>query len=298
MTVFPNAYDLSVIHRNGRSPSGVRGTIGGYHQGQSNLRIAADFGTDLEVDTRMAQRKEAFTLSLMDISKAAHKFFLRELPNPIELDEDEFAVWHPDFKLDNVPDIKLAPLPQPERVHVPSAAEVLNRTSDISTSVKQALEHVVAKQSIPPSPVKRRRVDGERPVTDGPPPEPIQSAPLTLRERIRLKERLNKEEKMRREAAVPKGAKHAKTQWESCKILRSYSLNKRKNSLPVVDCITAVKRCMPTSISEVRIKETLVELTGVVPRWCQITKVQKKSYFAMVPGEFAGAREYFAPLIN
>lgn len=298
MTVYPDAYHLSAIYRHGRSPEGIRGTVGGYHRGRSSIRISVDYGSDTEVDACMSARKETFSTGLMDITKTAHQMFLQQMSPPLSCEDKLVMEWHPDFHLDNVPDVKKAALPACND-HVPSAADVLNRTCSISTTVKRALDHVIAKQSIPKSPVKKRRVDSPTRATASPTkrtPTEAQAAPrgkpMTLLERIRLKERLIKEEKMRSHEETL-GASQAKRQWECAMILRSCAIAMRRTALPTRECVTAITRNIKVPMAEVKILEILVELSKEVPQWCSIKKVQDKKYFTMVPLQFAEVQTYF-----
>lgn len=301
MTVFPEAYELDLIHRNGRSPEGIRGTIGGYHSGVSSIRISVDFGTNQEVDARMNERKEIFTANLLVITKAAHQQFLKKLSLPIECEDEDVQNWHPDFKLDNVPHIKRAKLPEPQGVHIPSATEILGRQTSMSATVKRALEHVVAKQSVPRSPIKKRKVEETGGGVAAPSAEPTEpakpSASMTLLEKIRLKERLTKEHKIR-EASVAGNASALQKMWECATIVRACALSRQKNALTLRDCIIAVKRTIKVPMSEVMIKDLFIELTKTVPAWCRMKKIQDKSYFLMVPSQFGVVQNHFRGKLN
>ena len=61
--------------------------------------------------------------------------FLQQMSPPLSCEDKLVMEWHPDFHLDNVPDVKKAALPACND-HVPSAADVLNRTCSISTTVR------------------------------------------------------------------------------------------------------------------------------------------------------------------
>lgn len=313
MTVYPNAYDLAVIHRNGMSPQGTRGTVDGYYNGRSTVRIFANFGSEHNLDECMKARSEAFTQGLLEIAKAGHHVFLSSLSPPVSITDDELSEWHPEFKNDRVPDIKPAALPEGRREHVPSAAEILSRRKNMSPTVKRALEHVVAKQSIPGSPVKKRRLEQQRgqnqlggPKQAGDTGTPNDtatsgvgsdsgsaSAPMTLLERIKLKERLNKERQMRTEQEA-NGASKYKKMWECAMIIRAFARSKRKTALVFTECVTAITRCIKTPMAEARIKECLVALSKAVPAWCQVKKVQDKYYFTMVPDQYDVLKKFMA----
>lgn len=295
MTVFPEAYKLELIHRHGLSPGGQRSTVTGYLNGRSALRISVDYGTDAEVDACMSERKARFGMALLDITKAAHRMFLSDLEPSVDLDGSEIKQWHPDFNVDQVPDIKRGELPQPPQTRVMSAAEVLSSTSNLSSTVKEALEHVVAKKSVPPSPAKKHRNSSPKRRAGANVDAPSlqeEAKPLSLRERIRLKERLTKEAKMKTEAET-KGMSAAKKQYDVAMIIRAFLLSKRKNTWPFHDCVAAILRTTQTPIREAVVKETLHQLAVAVPNWCSIKKFNGVEYVAIVPNEFSAAQRHF-----
>lgn len=298
LTVYPNAYKLDVIRRNGMSPGGPKCTVDGYSNGKESVRISVDFGTAKEVDINMHARKEAFIASLKDITNMAHQRFLSELPTPVTCNGVDIKNWHPDFKLDEVPDIKKADMPDDRKEHVPSASEILKRKCAMSPTVKRALEHVVAKQSIPESPTKKRRVENnETPAPEAPFRRPTreeaQAKRQALLERIREKERLNKERKMRHEAEANGPSKAMKLR-EFALIVQGLGRSKGRNTVLFADCVLAVVRCIKVPMMESRIRELLQELPVAVPEWCQIKRVQNKTYFAMVPAKFGVAKQWFS----
>lgn len=73
------------------------------------------------------------------------KEFLAKLSPPLSLNDDEIVRWHPGFMLDDVAEVKEAPLPQPPTYQICSTAQdVLNfaQSSFISPRMQEALENV------------------------------------------------------------------------------------------------------------------------------------------------------------
>ena len=73
------------------------------------------------------------------------KEFLVKLNPPLSLNDDEIVRWHPDFVLDDVAEVKEAPLPQPPSFQICSTAQdMLNlaQSSLISPRMQEALENV------------------------------------------------------------------------------------------------------------------------------------------------------------
>ena len=65
--------------------------------------------------TILVQRRRVFRRNLNSIVKRHHKEFLSRLDPPLEIPDEEVRHWHPKFRLEAVPEVEAAPLPDPPK---------------------------------------------------------------------------------------------------------------------------------------------------------------------------------------
>ncbi|XP_017148136.1 DNA replication factor Cdt1 [Drosophila miranda] len=96
----------------------------------------------------MTARMHRFQNLLLDRVKQAHAKFLRSLDPPIFI-EKALTRWHPQFELENCPEVELAPLPQPPNVEKYSSAKDILSTArnlfNCATPMERAMDRYEAK---------------------------------------------------------------------------------------------------------------------------------------------------------
>ncbi|OXB78402.1 UNVERIFIED_CONTAM: hypothetical protein H355_009173 [Colinus virginianus] len=91
--------------------------------------------------SRLLERRKEFHRSLVDIVKQHHAAFLASLSPPMEVPEDKLTRWHPRFRVDEVPDISPAELPQPpQQDRISTAQEVLSTARGMMSTKIRAKE--------------------------------------------------------------------------------------------------------------------------------------------------------------
>lgn len=77
----------------------------------------------------MIARQQKFNRALLDIVKDEHDTFLRSLDPPMHIAKEKINRWHPEFDLQNCPEIKCADLPQPPNIEKFSSAKDILSTA-------------------------------------------------------------------------------------------------------------------------------------------------------------------------
>ncbi|XP_046544177.1 DNA replication factor Cdt1-like [Haliotis rubra] len=99
--------------------------------------------------TQLLQRRQTFHNGLISIVKQHHQEFLANLSRPLNIPESKVTRWHPNFHVDEVPEVELSSLPEPPNVRkYQSAKDVLEVTrGKLIPKVEQALADVAKNSS-------------------------------------------------------------------------------------------------------------------------------------------------------
>lgn len=97
----------------------------------------------------MTERLQRFTNTLLQRVLNEHEKFLHTLDPPIRIPKSKVTRWHPDFELENCPEIDCAHLPQPPNMEkYSSARDILSTARNLfncATPMERALERYEAK---------------------------------------------------------------------------------------------------------------------------------------------------------
>uniref|UniRef100_A0A034WI11 DNA replication factor Cdt1 n=1 Tax=Bactrocera dorsalis TaxID=27457 RepID=A0A034WI11_BACDO len=97
----------------------------------------------------MTERLQRFTNTMLQRVLNEHEKFLQTLDPPIRIPKSKVTRWHPDFELENCPEIECAHLPQPPNVEkYSSARDILSTARNLfncATPMERALERYEAK---------------------------------------------------------------------------------------------------------------------------------------------------------
>lgn len=125
-TVYPTAFVF-------RQQSGFHG------RKKSEFQLTVDFNlTNFETDQKkghhfiessvLIARQKHFKKELLEITKRHHHNYLVKSHPTLSLDNAAVVRWHPCFRLDEVPDVIVSPLPEPPQVEsYTTAQDVLDK---------------------------------------------------------------------------------------------------------------------------------------------------------------------------
>ncbi|KAJ3294637.1 hypothetical protein HK104_003455 [Borealophlyctis nickersoniae] len=86
-------------------------------------------------DANRQARQRVFNGRLLDAVKRTHSIFLKTLPDSPEIEGAELKAWHPEFCLENVPDVEPAQLPVFESIGADFVQQNATRSTSLTTSI-------------------------------------------------------------------------------------------------------------------------------------------------------------------
>ncbi|XP_075165679.1 chromatin licensing and DNA replication factor double parked [Haematobia irritans] len=97
----------------------------------------------------MTERLQKFQFLLLQKVKEEHEKFLKSLDPPLSIPKEKVTRWHPDFDLENCPEIPLGNIPQPPNVEKYSSAKDILSTArnlfNCATPMERVMERYEAK---------------------------------------------------------------------------------------------------------------------------------------------------------
>nr|CAB3229571.1 DNA replication factor Cdt1 [Phallusia mammillata] len=187
----------------------------------------------------LVRRRHHFHLQLLDIVKSHHQAFLSSLDPSVTVENSKLRRWHPQFKVDQVPDIPLDDLPLPpdhEQKKCYSAKEVLDKAKDrLTKKAVDALKKVAEKCVKTPDKVKEGCIEENNnvtPVKKTPKPA-IKGVSKSLLDKIREKEADKKLRLMIRSDEDDKKLDMMRQLPDIAKALRMLFITEKKGALPL-----------------------------------------------------------------
>ncbi|RWS11621.1 DNA replication factor Cdt1-like protein [Dinothrombium tinctorium] len=252
-TVYPEAYDLR-------------------YERVSNLIIKSNSSYTMVITPRnmmklnpsiLMQRKEHFRNKLLSIVKRHHQDFLTSLSVPISIEGEILQRWHPNFKLEEVPDIEAneSYLPKP-----PSA--VCQRLTASFFCEKQEEKEITVES----------KANSSDKIKDG----ILKGISSSLLMRVRQKEALSLALEMVRKPEEEKKLLMIKRLPEFIKILHNYFLCDGRGAILIDEVLNKCVESYHTFISLPDVKEHILLLAELLPTWISILHVSKGDFVKIV----------------
>ncbi|XP_070809164.1 DNA replication factor Cdt1 [Pituophis catenifer annectens] len=271
-TVYPGSY---VLRQERNIP-----TFGGPgKRGSYQLTIEPELGTGEKLTaSRLMERRSIFCKNLTARVKEHHKAFLASLDPPMVIEEDELTRWHPRFRVDEVPDVVPAELPQPPHVdRVTTAQEVLAKAQGMLTpKMEKALTNLVLRtaDSSPSSP------QPPHPALPGT-PNSLKGVSESLVERVRAKEAQKLQALMTRNPQQEQRLTMLGRLPEMARILRNVFVAEKKQALSMeVACqrmIDSYQALLPMGEME----KHLHLFAELLPDWVRILAIRQENYLKL-----------------
>ncbi|RWS28537.1 DNA replication factor Cdt1-like protein [Leptotrombidium deliense] len=203
----------------------------------------------------LIDRKEMFHKKLVDIVKRHHSQFLLSLNPPINVVDESLQRWHPNFQLENIPDIN------PKHSSIQSTSNLLAPTFASSlptTNVVSAINAKVSEDKIESGVLKGISASLLQKIRD-------KEAVAIAREMVRKPEDEKKLEMMTR---LP----------ELMKIIHNYFVCDGRSAMRMDDVLKKCVESYHTFISVVDVKTHVTLLTELLPEWIFILNVRKGEF--------------------
>ncbi|XP_023933156.1 DNA replication factor Cdt1-like isoform X1 [Lingula anatina] len=245
-----------------------------------NLQNGSTFNHTPFTATTLLERRNVFHHNLVSIVKRHHREFLSNLKSPLNVKDDDLRRWHPKFKLDQVPDVVPAPLPEAPVVRKYSTAtDVLSQArGKVPAKVERALESVAKLKLIKPEDATTPKKDKTVSAENNSPTTTLKGVPSSLLERIRAKEAAKLEAVLTRKPEQEQRLKMLERLPEIVRILRSYYVTEKKPALSMEAATQKLMDSYRSGIGAADVETHLKLLTEVLPGWLTVITVKKGKF--------------------
>lgn len=293
VTVFPNAFTLKQekVHNFGTPSKQDKYQL--VMEPVVELSSSDDGGAPSMTPSVLLERRRKFYHKLLEIVKKHHQEFLQSLDPPLTVPLGSLTRWHPEFAVDEVPDVVPTPLPQPPNLDKCfSAKDVLAKARDLyscNSRMEKALQSVAnASSGIPLANVNVEGVDPPAPTnTQQSPSKSLQLAsalkgiPKALLEKIRARQAAKAMEAMTRTSAQCKEASQYSRLPELARILRNVFVAEKKGALPLEIVLEKVGNSYRSTLSPKDLEEHLRLIAKSVPGWISFEHLLKTDYLRL-----------------
>ncbi|KAG8437594.1 hypothetical protein GDO86_008343 [Hymenochirus boettgeri] len=283
-TVYPNAYKFRQERNIPTFKDGVKKS-----DYQLTVEPLVDEGDKLDghpqlTVSRLLERRQLFNRNLTNIVKQHHRTFLASLNPPMLVPDQKLTRWHPRFKVDEVPDIVPAELPQPPQVEkLTTAQEVLSKARGMITpKMEKALANLALK-SVDVSHAEQRTLPAEEPKSSviSSTSQALKGVSQSLLERIRAKEAQKLQAMMTRRPQQEERLLMMSRLPELARILRNVFVAEKKLALTAEVACNRVISSYRSSMSPGDMEKHMTLLSEIMPDWLSIHPVRKDTYYKL-----------------
>lgn len=250
-------------------------------EGCENSTGLLKFTSDL-----LLQRRQTFHKYLLEKVKDYHEDFLRSLDPPLTIPRDKLTRWHPEFGIDQVPDIEPDTLPEAPNVDkYYSAKDVLEKARNLfscNLRMEKALQTVCEESSqseIPTTLTKSPHL------ISGPATLPVSTIlkgiPKALLEKIRAKQAAKALQAMTRSPAQDHVAIQYLRLPELARILRNLYVTEKKSILPLDFTLEKLGNSYREKLPRAELEEHIHLLRNTVPGWLEMHYIRKTNYLKL-----------------
>ncbi|KAL5287809.1 CDT1 family protein [Megaselia abdita] len=234
----------------------------------------------------MLERLQKFENVLLQRVHKEHTKFLKSLDPPIFLDPSKKVTrWHPEFDLENVPEIERGYIPQPPNVEKYSSAKDILSTArnlfNCATPMEKAMERLEAKQE---EDKKVAKSENETPQVKA--PETVETVlkgvPKSLLEKIRQKQAAKALDAMTRRPSQDREATKYSRLPEIARHLRNVFISEKKGVLTLEIVLKKIENSYRTSLTLSQIEEHLRLMSKECPEWIAFHEIRKTMYLKIV----------------
>lgn len=262
----------------------------------------------------MTERLQKFQFVLLEKVKSEHDNFLKSLDPPLSIPKEKVTRWHPDFDLENCPEIPLGHLPQPPNVEKYSSAKDILSTArnlfNCATPMERVMERYEAKleadkvkaenmKNAAPSNINKEEIStktdnskkdetsNKAASTDASTSSAtaandacnlLKGVPKSLLEKIRAKQAAKALDAMTRRPSQDREATKYSRLPELARHLRNVFITERKGVLTQEVIIKKIQNSFRTCLTSQEVENHLQLLAKEVPDWLAFHEVRKTMY--------------------
>ncbi|XP_065367587.1 DNA replication factor Cdt1 [Calliphora vicina] len=259
----------------------------------------------------MTERLQKFQSALLEKVKNVHDKFLKSLDPPLSIPKEKVTRWHPDFDLENCPEIELGHLPQPPNVEKYSSAKDILSTArnlfNCATPMERVMERYeakldadkvkaenlknleattskageisnISKTAEPTTATTSKTTTTEAAAPPAVPLNLLKGVPKSLLDKIRAKQAAKALDAMTRRPSQDQEATKYSRLPELARHLRNVFITERKGVLTQEVIIKKIENSFRTSLTPKEIETHLQLIAKEVPAWLAFHEVRKTMY--------------------
>ncbi|KAG8274078.1 replication licensing factor Cdt1 [Homalodisca vitripennis] len=235
---------------------------------------------DMMSPSVLLTRRRTLYNALLELTKDHHEEFLSRLVPPMSIPRSRLTRWHPEFPVDDVPDILSAALPQPPNTErVASAKDVLEKARNlfvVNPRMARALQKVSENTKVPPATISLPTPSAPSPTPSSKPA--LHGVPASLLERVRAKQAARAMEAMTRTPAQAQEAVRITRLPDMARILRNLFVAEKKSILPRDSVLIKLADSCRENLSHSELDEHLKLLSDKAPGWITFCNLRKTDF--------------------
>lgn len=233
----------------------------------------------------MIDRQQKFYNILLNKVKDEHDKFLKSFNPPIIIPKQNVTRWHPEFDLENCPEIEKAPMPQPPNLEKYSSAKDILSTArnlfNCSTPMERAMErlheHEAANPQVKDAIQKALGIfDDSKP--ENPATSILKNVPKSLLDKIRAKQAAKALETVTRRPSQDREAVKYNRLPKLALHLRNVFITEKKNVLPLEIVVKKIENSYQKSLTPREIETHLRLISKECPKWVAFHEVRQTIY--------------------
>lgn len=233
----------------------------------------------------MIDRQQKFYNILLNKVKDEHDKFLKSFNPPIIIPKQNVTRWHPEFDLENCPEIEKAPMPQPPNLEKYSSAKDILSTArnlfNCSTPMERAMERLHEHEAANPQ-VKDAIQKALGILDDSKPENPatsiLKNVPKSLLDKIRAKQAAKALETVTRRPSQDREAVKYNRLPKLALHLRNVFITEKKNVLPLEIVVKKIENSYQKSLTPREIETHLRLISKECPKWVAFHEVRQTIY--------------------
>jgi chromatin licensing and DNA replication factor 1 len=251
----------------------------------------------------LIERTKRMTEVLTDLVYAEHEKFLQTLDVPINVTRGAIKRWHPDFPIENVPDVEHGELPLPPNVEkFASAKDILSTARNLfscSTPMERALERLEAKQkeekskqiqneeqlkavkeAIPQQGMNDVASDEKqkKPTVSDASASILKNVPKSLLDKIRARQAAKALDTITRRPSQERDAIKYSRLPEIARHVRNVFVTEKKGVLPLDLVLTKIENSYKACVTLKEIEELLKLIAAEMPRWLSFHEIRNMMF--------------------
>jgi len=223
----------------------------------------------------LLKRRADFRSNLINITKLHHKEYLEGLPVPIYTKLENLSRWHPDFPLEDLPNVPGVELPKPpvEETYK-TAVDVLEKARELNPRMKAAMDKVAAMKKL-----TEEKPAAEKPATEKiSVPKQLRGISIDLLQRIRKKEAEKLKLEMTRNPESEARIDALQRLPELARIMRSVFIGEKKAALPIDVVIKKLAQSTKAMLTPIETRSHFDLLASEQPTWISIHTLSSGTY--------------------